>query len=496
MTSRSKTIFADNGTICGPISSNKFIKIERNVQLVAARRNIIIAGQSKSITSVMVFKATWLNAYFLQPIARNKARIQTIYLCILSAHCEHCRGRPGHCGCSVCPRKSESSCSPSIGIGNSIQHLFAAFESVQMGNSPVQQNNVPAPAPARAPVLKPAPVQTQPPRSLHCGHCNGAHGKCSCAHACNKSATAECLPIHLGILCDACEISDFEGSRFKCSQCKNFDLCARCYNGGMHDPSHAFHHIAKQCVTPVLLEARKPPANQHDGVFCSWCSETPILGVRFKCSRCSDANFCAACYARGTHDGTHPFVRMEGGGGAKTLLPPRDTSEARAAPASPVRKPAAAASEFENYGKESGNIHPAEFRDDMCAAELKSFLSECGVAFENVGDVEHLRKLAWHTHCDSVSVHELTRCLQDLDVDVPCHLSIADRRKFAKEAWVRRQEREQHGTGGGASRDTMGGFEEGQRVALVGLNTTEMNGLCGRVACESNVGGRLIVVLD
>jgi len=48
----------------------------------------------------------------------------------------------------------------------------------------------------------------------------------------------------------------------------------------------------------------------HEGVTCDGCSQTPIVGARFKCTMCHDYDLCEKCEAKGTHDPAHPLVKM------------------------------------------------------------------------------------------------------------------------------------------------------------------------------------------
>ncbi|XP_046582963.1 E3 ubiquitin-protein ligase mind-bomb-like isoform X1 [Haliotis rubra] len=44
-----------------------------------------------------------------------------------------------------------------------------------------------------------------------------------------------------GITCDACGDENFTGLRWKCAECRDYDLCSSCYNTDRHDRSHAFY---------------------------------------------------------------------------------------------------------------------------------------------------------------------------------------------------------------------------------------------------------------
>ena len=47
---------------------------------------------------------------------------------------------------------------------------------------------------------------------------------------------------HKGFACDSCHASDFGGIRFHCTECEDFDLCARCHANGAAPRSHEASH--------------------------------------------------------------------------------------------------------------------------------------------------------------------------------------------------------------------------------------------------------------
>ena len=48
---------------------------------------------------------------------------------------------------------------------------------------------------------------------------------------------------HDGVKCAACSASEFPGTRWKCSSCKDYDLCTLCYFKDKHDTGHLFERI-------------------------------------------------------------------------------------------------------------------------------------------------------------------------------------------------------------------------------------------------------------
>merc|ERR1712151_74985 len=54
--------------------------------------------------------------------------------------------------------------------------------------------------------------------------------------------------VHAGFICDGCEVGPIIGTRFKCFQCPNFDLCEKC------EPHHHRHHIMLRIPDSKVLE--------------------------------------------------------------------------------------------------------------------------------------------------------------------------------------------------------------------------------------------------
>lgn len=50
---------------------------------------------------------------------------------------------------------------------------------------------------------------------------------------------------HLAVQCDGCGMAPIRGLRFKCGNCKNYDLCSICIDHTEHDESHIFLRIKK-----------------------------------------------------------------------------------------------------------------------------------------------------------------------------------------------------------------------------------------------------------
>lgn len=62
------------------------------------------------------------------------------------------------------------------------------------------------------------------------------------------SSQPENLPVHGGFICDGCEIGPITGTRFKCFECGDYDLCSAC------EPVTHRHHIMLRIPAPENFE--------------------------------------------------------------------------------------------------------------------------------------------------------------------------------------------------------------------------------------------------
>jgi hypothetical protein len=69
-------------------------------------------------------------------------------------------------------------------------------------------------------------------------------------------------------------------------------------------------------------EERPSGDSVHPNVICDGCGQSPIKGLRYKCTVCPDYDLCSACEAKGDHAATHPLLKIHapvqrrcGGGG-------------------------------------------------------------------------------------------------------------------------------------------------------------------------------------
>jgi len=59
---------------------------------------------------------------------------------------------------------------------------------------------------------------------------------------------------HHGVTCDGCGISNFTGTRHKCLDCNDYDLCHDCAINGITTKQHSEHHH---------MQTISPPSDQH-----------------------------------------------------------------------------------------------------------------------------------------------------------------------------------------------------------------------------------------
>ena len=120
--------------------------------------------------------------------------------------------------------------------------------------------------------------------------------------------------VHAGVVCDGCEKA-IVGTRHKCLDCSNFDLCSEC----LSNPQIRRGHNAKHGFFPIevpgdhtLFEGVQSDRKgvEHFGITCDGC-HTRVHGVRHKCMECEDFDLCETCISsvttRAEHDYKHHF---------------------------------------------------------------------------------------------------------------------------------------------------------------------------------------------
>ena len=159
---------------------------------------------------------------------------------------------------------------------------------------------------------------------------------------------------------------------------------------------------------------------------------------------------------------------------SKPPIPPRTT------PSFPTTKPTAKPAA-------TGGTY---FYQNMSPAELKSYLSERGVSFDDILDKETLCRRVWDTHCDCMTIPELNQFFTDNSISTADCRDIASKRSRAKSAF-RPPVRPAPPTpapapavpkDAGSGRATGDGpFRKDDAVILHGLTRADMNGKKGTI---------------
>lgn len=138
-----------------------------------------------------------------------------------------------------------------------------------------------------------------------------------------------CEGKHMGVSCDSCGKRDFKGFRYKCLECKDYDLCDLCFEKKKCSKSHSISHPMLLLQDPNLQTALEPLVEAglekvheicveqkivHDGVFCNGCKSENIQGIRFLCDYCLDYDLCFKCHKQKKqteqHLTSHPMIAM------------------------------------------------------------------------------------------------------------------------------------------------------------------------------------------
>eukprot|EP01122_Echinamoeba_exundans_P001349 TRINITY_DN11423_c0_g1_i1.p1 TRINITY_DN11423_c0_g1~~TRINITY_DN11423_c0_g1_i1.p1 ORF type:complete len:3880 (+),score=662.12 TRINITY_DN11423_c0_g1_i1:92-11731(+) len=138
--------------------------------------------------------------------------------------------------------------------------------------------------------------------------------------------------------CRQCGVSPICGTRWRCINCPDFDLCSSCETrqrkiDAHHPQAHALIKISHPLpLAPVLTNKRVvlcPPLFKdeeksssstarmaHKGSKCSGCGLSPIIGDRWQCASCPNYNLCDKCESgSGAKEGAqhhpqHYFVKL------------------------------------------------------------------------------------------------------------------------------------------------------------------------------------------
>ena len=134
----------------------------------------------------------------------------------------------------------------------------------------------------------------------------------------------ENLEIHYNVKCDGCKMYPIKGNRYKCKNCKNFDFCENCYEKNKQNHKHEFVKLEKSVYgAPRFLPnnsqneiyQKKIEKNKnkeiHYNITCDGCKMKPIIGNRYKCTDCTNFDFCENCYQKNKENHKHKFKKFE-----------------------------------------------------------------------------------------------------------------------------------------------------------------------------------------
>lgn len=375
---------------------------------------------------------------------------------VLSDHYQHCAGKTATCTCTSCPRKPESKCIlPSEMIDETLGGLLKALELATNSSSSTD----------------------------HCGHCRGLEAKCGCEHGCTAPSHVKCVPVHKHIRCDHCRDSPLSGSRLKCMNCNDFDLCGTCYknetDGHLH---HSFRHIQRPGEkNGQLLEPRKKTMHcvhcpgsaleckcknkceVPEGAKCveihnvrcngNGCQKRTITGDLYECSDCParTQHLCSSCYIDGKGHVTHSYARVQRGDKGNVKLEPREKEEPR-------------------------NM---TLYEDMTNASLIQYLDKHAVSYEGSKERDELKLAVWECHINSIFDNHVSSYGEKLGIDLSDCTSDGERRYRLRRAGFNI------------------GFRKGDKVVLQNLQTGHMNGMNGIVdSTPPSPEARIIVKLN
>ncbi|XP_041378558.1 E3 ubiquitin-protein ligase MIB1-like [Gigantopelta aegis] len=94
------------------------------------------------------------------------------------------------------------------------------------------------------------------------------------------------------------------------------------------DSGREFNYIAgAKGIFELKIFNSGPTGIFHSDTGCEACSESPIIGIRWKCASCDDLDLCTRCYMTKEHDISHEFLRRLSETSPVTLVPPRSGSK-------------------------------------------------------------------------------------------------------------------------------------------------------------------------
>lgn len=119
--------------------------------------------------------------------------------------------------------------------------------------------------------------------------------------------------------CDKCKVRIL-GTRYKCFNCPDFDLCSKCFAGETdHVELHDFVRISfpNDLIVNHSVKTLSKNKSLHPTIFCDgpMCKDytNPIYGTRYKCLICDDFDLCDTCENShlNKHDPNHPMIKFK-----------------------------------------------------------------------------------------------------------------------------------------------------------------------------------------
>lgn len=115
-------------------------------------------------------------------------------------------------------------------------------------------------------------------------------------------------------ICDHCD-KDIRGTRYKCMQCNDFDLCSVCEPNSLsiHDSNHVFLEIKYPHDKYTLKRSFRSFTEKfdtkiiHQGIICDEC-DCVVQKVRYMCVNCVNFDLCEGCHLKSQHNPFHSFV--------------------------------------------------------------------------------------------------------------------------------------------------------------------------------------------
>lgn len=304
-------------------------------------------------------------------------------------------------------------------------------------------------------------------QTKHCEHCAGNAGKCVCK-ICPRTSASKCSrTLSLTSLIGALAVNLDEARQAKvdhCSHCKGLDAPCGCESG---------------CARPETSTCQII----HKNVVCDACGTHNISGPRFKCAECSSFDLCKTCYHSDRH-GEHAFFQIDRMGCEPVRRMPRIPPKHRPTVATAASSSALA-------------THKGFFYLSMTPAQLKAYLNENGVSYDDCFEKQDLQRRAWECHADSLGTSDLVAFMAENGISAPASecRSVAGRRECLKRAF-RAPRRPDEPKPAPRSKQTTS-FQSGQRVELHGLRASHMNGKWGTVKePETSDSNRALVAVD